>query len=46
MTLPRLIEGLWGEAAPHSAQQSVCTYVAGLRRAFEPGRGRRRPPVR
>ncbi|MFB9471013.1 BTAD domain-containing putative transcriptional regulator [Nonomuraea salmonea] len=44
VTLPQLIEGLWGDDPPPSAQQSVYTYVAGLRRAFEPGRGRREPP--
>ncbi|MEV5324369.1 BTAD domain-containing putative transcriptional regulator [Nonomuraea sp. NPDC052634] len=44
VTLPQLIAGLWGETAPNSSQQSVYTYIAGLRRAFEPGRGRRQPP--
>ncbi|MEV4564738.1 BTAD domain-containing putative transcriptional regulator [Nonomuraea sp. NPDC049419] len=44
VTLPQLIEGLWDDDPPLSAQQSVYTYVAGLRRAFEPGRGRREPP--
>ncbi|MET8868301.1 BTAD domain-containing putative transcriptional regulator [Nonomuraea sp. NPDC004580] len=44
VTLPQLIEGLWGDDPPLSAAQSVYTYVAGLRRAFEPGRGRREPP--
>ncbi|MEU0571355.1 BTAD domain-containing putative transcriptional regulator [Nonomuraea sp. NPDC005983] len=43
VTMSQLIEGLWGEAPPASAEQSVYTYVAGLRRVFEPGRGRREP---
>ncbi|NUS05906.1 MAG: tetratricopeptide repeat protein, partial [Nonomuraea sp.] len=38
VTMGRLVEGLWGEGAPPSAEQSVYTYVAGLRRALEPGR--------
>ncbi|GGS88125.1 BTAD domain-containing putative transcriptional regulator [Nonomuraea spiralis] len=43
VTKGRLVEGLWGDDAPASAEQSVYTYVAGLRRALEPGRepGRR-----
>ncbi|RSN16106.1 hypothetical protein DMB42_04900 [Nonomuraea sp. WAC 01424] len=43
VTKGRLVEGLWGDDAPPSAEQSVYTYVAGLRRALEPGRepGRR-----
>jgi DNA-binding SARP family transcriptional activator len=44
VTLGQLIEGLWGDAPPPSATQSVYTYIAGLRRAFEPNRGRRQPP--
>ncbi|AQZ65037.1 hypothetical protein BKM31_29510 [[Actinomadura] parvosata subsp. kistnae] len=44
VTLGQLIQGLWGETPPASATQSVYTYIAGLRRAFEPGRGRREPP--
>ncbi|MER6945456.1 BTAD domain-containing putative transcriptional regulator [Nonomuraea sp. NPDC000554] len=43
VTMSQLIEGLWGEAPPASAEQSVYTYVAGLRRVLEPGRGRREP---
>ncbi|GAA3209928.1 AfsR/SARP family transcriptional regulator [Nonomuraea helvata] len=38
-----LIAGVWGEDAPRNAEQSVYTYIAGLRRAFEPDRGRREP---
>ncbi|MFI9590604.1 BTAD domain-containing putative transcriptional regulator [Nonomuraea sp. NPDC052265] len=43
VTMGQLLEGLWGEGPPPSAEQSVYTYVAGLRRALEPGRepGRR-----
>ncbi len=36
-----LITGIWGEAPPRSVRQSVYTYIAGLRRALDPGRGRR-----
>jgi DNA-binding SARP family transcriptional activator/tetratricopeptide (TPR) repeat protein len=39
----RLVAGIWGEEAPRSAEQSVYTYIAGLRRAFEPDRGLREP---
>ncbi|MEV4115474.1 BTAD domain-containing putative transcriptional regulator [Nonomuraea sp. NPDC049695] len=39
----RLVAGVWGEDAPRNAEQSVYTYIAGLRRAFEPNRGRREP---
>jgi DNA-binding SARP family transcriptional activator len=34
--LERLIELLWGEAAPRTAEHSVQIYVSDLRRAFEP----------
>ncbi|MCF6473586.1 hypothetical protein FAF44_35160 [Nonomuraea sp. MG754425] len=44
VTLGQLIEGLWGDAPPASAAQSVYTYIAGLRRLFEPNRSRREPP--
>ncbi|TDC10247.1 tetratricopeptide repeat protein [Nonomuraea longispora] len=39
----RLVSGIWGEDAPRNAEQSVYTYISGLRRAFEPSRGRREP---
>ncbi|WP_169944530.1 BTAD domain-containing putative transcriptional regulator [Microbispora sp. H11081] len=39
----RLIGDLWGGAAPRTAEQSVYTYVAGLRRLLEPDQGRRGP---
>ncbi|GGO09782.1 regulatory protein AfsR [Microbispora rosea subsp. aerata] len=43
VTKDRLIGALWGDAAPKTAEQSLYTYVAGLRRLLEPGRGRRGP---
>lgn len=36
-----LLEGVWGANPPRSAEQSIYTYIAGLRRALEPDRGRR-----
>ncbi|WP_308440804.1 AfsR/SARP family transcriptional regulator, partial [Sphaerimonospora thailandensis] len=38
-----LISGLWGEAPPKTASQSIYTYIAGLRRELEPDRGPRGP---
>ncbi|GAA3434291.1 AfsR/SARP family transcriptional regulator [Kutzneria kofuensis] len=38
-----LITALWGDQAPASAEGSVHTYVAGLRRALEPNRTHRAP---
>jgi DNA-binding SARP family transcriptional activator len=38
-----LVQALWGEQAPASAEGSVHTYVAGLRRALEPNRTNRAP---
>lgn len=38
-----LIDALWGEELPNRPEGGVHTYVAGLRRAFEPGRGHRSP---
>ncbi|YCK40703.1 BTAD domain-containing putative transcriptional regulator [Actinomadura sp. ATCC 39365] len=38
VTMGQLVEGLWGEGPPPSAEQSLYTYVAGLRRALDPGR--------
>ncbi|GAA1999342.1 AfsR/SARP family transcriptional regulator [Catenulispora subtropica] len=38
-----LIDALWGEELPTRPEGGIHTYVAGLRRAFEPGRGRRSP---
>ncbi|MFI9385424.1 AfsR/SARP family transcriptional regulator [Kutzneria sp. NPDC052558] len=38
-----LIDSLWGEHAPASAEGSVHTYIAGLRRALEPDRTHRAP---
>jgi DNA-binding SARP family transcriptional activator/tetratricopeptide (TPR) repeat protein len=36
-----LIDAVWGQDAPPSAEGGVYTYVAGLRRVFEPGRSTR-----
>src|SRR5487761_904057 len=33
-----LIDAVWGQDPPPSAEGGIYTYVAGLRRAFEPGR--------
>ncbi|GAA0357324.1 BTAD domain-containing putative transcriptional regulator [Microbispora corallina] len=43
VTKDRLINSLWGSRAPVTAEQSIYTYVAGLRRILEPGQGPRRP---
>ncbi|MDA0635513.1 BTAD domain-containing putative transcriptional regulator [Nonomuraea sp. MCN248] len=39
----RIIDSIWGDAPPRTAEQSVYTYVAGLRNVLEPSRGRREP---
>ncbi|WIV61066.1 BTAD domain-containing putative transcriptional regulator [Amycolatopsis nalaikhensis] len=39
-----LIDAVWGEAPPQSAQGSIYTYISGLRRALEPGRARGEGP--
>ncbi|MFG1944799.1 BTAD domain-containing putative transcriptional regulator [Nonomuraea sp. NPDC048826] len=41
--MPRIIDGIWGDDPPKTAEQSVYTYVAGLRSALEPSRRRREP---
>jgi DNA-binding SARP family transcriptional activator len=38
-----LVDAVWGQQAPASAEGGVHTYVAGLRRVLEPGRTRRGP---
>ncbi|MBM9508161.1 AfsR/SARP family transcriptional regulator [Actinacidiphila acididurans] len=38
-----LIDAVWGEDLPGNPEGGVHTYVAGLRRALEPGRTRRSP---
>jgi DNA-binding SARP family transcriptional activator/Tfp pilus assembly protein PilF len=38
-----LVDAVWGQDAPASAEGGVHTYVAGLRRLLEPGRSRRDP---
>ncbi|MEU7911023.1 AfsR/SARP family transcriptional regulator [Microbispora bryophytorum] len=43
VTKEALISGLWGERPPNTAEQSVYTYIAGLRRVLEPHPGRRGP---
>lgn len=40
VTRPELIQAVWGDAAPASADGSVHTYISGLRRALEPNRAR------
>ncbi|GGO09756.1 regulatory protein AfsR [Microbispora rosea subsp. aerata] len=42
-TKDALIGGLWGERPPKTAEQSVYTYVAGLRRILEPAKSARGP---
>jgi DNA-binding SARP family transcriptional activator len=41
VTMGELIEGLWGERAPASAEGSIYTYVSGLRSVLAPGRSGR-----
>ncbi|MDJ1130684.1 AfsR/SARP family transcriptional regulator [Streptomyces iconiensis] len=36
-----IVDAVWGSAVPQTAANGVHTYVAGLRRVLEPGRGRR-----
>jgi DNA-binding SARP family transcriptional activator/tetratricopeptide (TPR) repeat protein len=43
VTMSELVEGLWGERAPASAEGSVYTYVSGLRSVLEPDRSVREP---
>jgi len=38
-----LVDGVWGQKAPASAEGGVHTYVAGLRRVIEPNRSLRGP---
>ena len=38
-----LVDAVWGQDAPATAEGGVHTYVAGLRRVLEPGRSRRGP---
>ena len=38
-----LVDAVWGQDAPATAEGGVHTYVAGLRRVLEPGRSRREP---
>ncbi|HVT67737.1 MAG TPA: AfsR/SARP family transcriptional regulator, partial [Trebonia sp.] len=41
VSLGQLVDAVWGEAAPASAQGGIYTYVAGLRRVLEPDRPNR-----
>ncbi len=43
VTKDTLIGGLWGDRPPNTAEQSVYTYIAGLRRVLERAPGRRGP---
>ncbi|WP_436757137.1 AfsR/SARP family transcriptional regulator [Streptosporangium sp. V21-05] len=43
VTKEKLIDGVWGERPPKTAEQSVYTYVSGLRRTLDPDRDPRRP---
>src|SRR6204780_2639350 len=38
-----LIDAVWGDQPPASAEGGISTYVAGLRRVLEPGKARRTP---
>ncbi|WP_410611337.1 BTAD domain-containing putative transcriptional regulator [Amycolatopsis sp. lyj-109] len=40
VTRTELVSALWGSQPPATAAGSIHTYVSGLRRALEPGRGR------
>jgi DNA-binding SARP family transcriptional activator len=39
VTRPELIDTIWGESAPASANGSIYTYISSLRSALDPGRG-------
>ncbi|WAC55684.1 BTAD domain-containing putative transcriptional regulator [Gordonia sp. SL306] len=41
----RLIDGIWGSAAPDRAEVSVQAYISGLRKALEPARKPRTPSM-
>ncbi len=43
VSLDRLIDGIWGDAAPDRAEVSVQAYISGLRKALEPDRKPRAP---
>ncbi|WP_158849536.1 BTAD domain-containing putative transcriptional regulator [Saccharothrix deserti] len=40
-----LVDGVWGDAPPSTAEASLYTYVSGLRRALEPTRSKRSAAV-
>lgn len=39
--IEEIVDAVWGSTSPQTAANGVHTYVAGLRRILEPGRGRR-----
>jgi DNA-binding SARP family transcriptional activator len=41
----RLIDGLWGESPPETAQTALQVHVSQLRKVLEPARGRHEPEV-
>ena len=44
VTVDELIEALWGDDPPRTAERSVHAYIARLRKALEPSRHRGAPP--
>jgi DNA-binding SARP family transcriptional activator len=40
VSVDQIVDAVWGEDAPKTCSNGVHTYVAGLRRVLEPGRGR------
>ena len=45
VSVDHLVDHLWGEDPPATAETTLRGYVAGLRRALEPGRPARTPPA-
>lgn len=45
VSVDALIDGLWGEAAPPTAQGTLQAYISNLRKILEPGRGRGKAPA-
>jgi DNA-binding SARP family transcriptional activator len=43
VTFEQIVDAVWGDAVPRTAANGVHTYIAGLRRVFEPERGSRHP---
>jgi DNA-binding SARP family transcriptional activator/pimeloyl-ACP methyl ester carboxylesterase len=44
LALDRIVDGLWGEDVPETAQKMVQVYVSRLRKVLEPGTIHTRPP--